>query len=147
MGGLTGNFQRSWQASVSVSVPLFDGGARKEEVAIALDALEASERDLRLEERRVLQSARRADLADRVARLRHAVAKDRVAQAEEEFRVERARYEAGEGILADLLAAQTRRTEARIEVVRTLGAWAISRIEYLEAIGLDPYDFLSGRRR
>ena len=100
-------------ASVGVNWNIFDSGVTRG----AIDAAEA-ERDIALlnvkkTEESIDLNLRQAYLNMREAEQRFTSTGDAVRQAEEDYRIASERYRAGEGILLDILDAQTALTTAR----------------------------------
>ena len=127
-GNLMGNYGLSlneqfgtWDVSVAVSVPLFDGGARHANLAAARAAARAADQaavKARLD--------RQAQLVEAIARLEAshqgiAAARARVAAAAEAARIEQVRYDTGAGAVDDLLRARARELSAESALAQARG--------------------------
>ncbi|MBZ5703435.1 MAG: TolC family protein [Acidobacteriia bacterium] len=112
---LVGHGGNNWTAGLDLHMDLFDGGAKRAElareraVAERLGHLEEAARNA------VLLEVRRAYYGVETARQQLDVARAGVAQAQESLRIQQNRYEAGLTTLPDLLAVEdaARRTETR----------------------------------
>ena len=112
---------RTWDVTVAVSVPLFDGGVRQANVAAARAAARAADQaavKARLD--------RQAQLVEAVARLEAshqsvAAAHARVAAAAEAARIEQIRYDTGAGAVDDLLRARARELSAASTLAQARG--------------------------
>jgi len=120
-GGLT-----TWELSVGVKLPLFNGTSR----FAALSAAKAGQRaaDERL---KLARLQRQADLEDALARLRAAragltAAKARVASATEAARSEQICYDTGASTIEDLLRARTREEAAHTALAQATGQLRIA---------------------
>ncbi len=112
----------TWDIGVAVSVPIFDGGARRASVASAREAAGASASAL---DQARLDRAAQAVVA--LAELESAgqqaqAAEAGVAAAGEAARVEQIRYDTGAGTIEDLLLARAREVGARASLARARGA-------------------------
>lgn len=112
----------TWDVGVSVTVPLFDGGARQAGVASARAAAKAAASDL---DRTRLDRA--AEAVGALADLRSSedevrAAEAGVAAAIEAVRIEQVRYDTGAGTIEDLLLARAREVAARASLARARGA-------------------------
>lgn len=143
--GLTSNFLRSWTAGLRVNVPLYDGRAGRREIENSVMNLDQARENLVIEESRIRLEARTARISAEVALERRRLATRRRKQAEGEARAAEARYRVGEGTLTDLLQRNSRLADARIAEVRSRGDSIRTLVDYLAAIGVDPYEALRGR--
>ena len=112
----------TWDIGVAVSVPIFDGGARRASVASAREAAGASASAL---DQARLDRAAQAVVA--LAELESAgqqtqAAEAGVAAAGEAARVEQIRYDTGAGTIEDLLLARAREVGTRASLARARGA-------------------------
>jgi outer membrane protein TolC len=111
----------TWDISVALTVPLFNGGARSAELASAREAERAASQaalKVRLD--------REAQLVDALARFeasRQAVvaARARIASAAEAARIEQIRYDTGAGTVEDLLRARARELAAASAMAQAQG--------------------------
>jgi outer membrane protein len=127
-----------YHSELSVEQPLFAGGrlragrrAAEREAAAAEWAEEEARADVALEVRRAywtLHGARAALEATDAA----------LAQVEAHLRDVRRRYEEGAVLRADVLAAETRRSEVLLERVETTNAVRVSQLELNRLLGLPP---------
>jgi outer membrane protein TolC len=111
----------TWDVSLAVTFPLFDGGARHADLAAARETERAADQaavKVRLD--------RQAQLVEAIARLdasREAVtaARARVAAAAEAARIEQIRYDTGAGAVDDLLRARARELSAASVLAQARG--------------------------
>ena len=118
----------SWNASVVVSVPLWDGGlSRAQEAESRRQAAQLSQTYEQIR-RGIELEVKQAWLNIEEARLRMATAATAVTQAEESARIARVRYEAGVSISTELFDAEVALTLARTNRVNAtydyILAWA-----------------------
>jgi outer membrane protein TolC len=111
----------TWQLSVGVKLPLFNGTSRFAALAAARAGQRAADEGLKL-----ARLAREADLNDALARLQAArtgltAAKARVASATEAARSEQIRYDTGASTIEDLLRARTREEAAHTALAQATG--------------------------
>jgi len=142
-GGLSSDFSAEWQAGVTVSYPIFVGGARSQAVARADAQQRAAREEERLAELRARSEVDRADAAWRSARARVAALTRAVTQSEEVARIERLALDAGAGVQTDYLLAEAALLAARASLVEArhveIGAW----IALAQATGELTLDWLS----
>jgi outer membrane protein TolC len=111
----------TWDVSVALTVPLFNGGARSAELAGA-----------RASERAASQTAlkvrldRQAQLVEALARFEASgqavvAARARIASAAEAARIEQIRYDTGAGTVEDLLRARARELTAASALAQAQG--------------------------
>ena len=139
---LFSDFLKSWEAGVTVTIPLFTSGVKSRTRRIARENLVSAEEELQIERNRVRRDAEDALTQLKVAEERLSIERTKVDQAVDQVRVDEALYQVGEARLDDYLRSQNAVTEARINVLRRQGALVRRRIDYLTSIGADPYVFL-----
>jgi outer membrane protein len=130
---LFGNLKERFTWTFAVSWPLFDGLAREQaqvSASVARDNAEADAADTR--------RAVNAQLAQQIAALTTAyekigIARDNVAAATEDLRVQNERYRVGAATILDLLTSQTALTQAEQNFVRVRFDYLIARAQ-LEAL-------------
>ena len=112
----------TWDVGVAISLPLFDGGARRAGVAAARETEQAAALALtrsRLDRgAQLVQSLAELDAAGTQSQ----AAQAGVAAAVEAARIEQIRYDAGAGTIEDLLRARAREVGARAVLARARGA-------------------------
>jgi outer membrane protein TolC len=117
---------RTWDVTVGVSLPIFNGGSREVRFAAA--------REKQLATREALEKSRldaAAQLEQALANFTAAVtreqaARERIAAAEEAARIEQVRYETGADTIEDLLRAWALEQDSRAELARSRGDVHIS---------------------
>lgn len=120
-GASLGDQFGTWEFSLALTVPLFNGGARSAEVAGA----RASERAATQAELKV-RLDRQAQLVEALARFEAAgqavvAARARIASAAEAARIEQIRYDTGAGTVEDLLRARARELAATSALAQARG--------------------------
>lgn len=146
-GSTTGGGTMEWQAGVSLSYPLFTGGARLSAVGAARAQERRAREELRLAELGLEQAVDVALNAEREARALVAAVSQAVQHQAEVVRIERLSLEAGAGTQTDylsseaellrvrsaLIEARNRQVAARVELVRVVGeldtAWLAANLE------------------
>lgn len=130
-----GSWQESWDASINVSWPLFDGGKTRAEMAEAA----ASRRALqaRLDE---FDSVLALDIRQRVAEIESsraaiAAAEDAVLAATEAHRVVGERFRAGVATSTDVLGAQVAITQALLDRTQALANSRLADARLRRALG------------
>ena len=117
---------RTWEVTVGVSLPIFNGGSREVRYAAALEKQQAARETLnktRLDAAAQLEQA----LANfTAAGTREQAARERLAAATEVARIEQIRYETGSDTIEDLLRAWALEQDSRAELARSLGDVHIS---------------------
>lgn len=105
--GSDGTFYDDQQVGVTVSLPVFDGGVRKNRVGQA--ALARNQTELALDDaaNALAAEARQAFGGHVEARSRLQIAEQREREAEEVLRIETLRYRNGASVITDLLSAET----------------------------------------
>ncbi len=131
------NTAKTWNASLMVNFPLFDGGRTIGEVRKAkVDYYEAmlteqqTHDDVRLE---VEQAYDNIGLARKALE----VQKETITQAEEGMRIADLRYQSGVGTQLEVLSAQTALTSARSNFARAIYNYRLAKSGMKKATGLD----------
>jgi outer membrane protein len=125
------------QLSFSISYPLFNQFSREEQVVrakVASTTAESSLRDAQLAARQ--QSVQSLD-ALRSALDRIGAQEAAVAAAEEDLRVQQARYELGMSTIVDVLTSQTQLNQARADLIGARFDARIARVQIEALIGRD----------
>jgi outer membrane protein len=136
-GLLLGRPGTSWQAGISLSWPLFSGGAIRAGISEAeanLDGIRAQVATLRQQVRFELTEAKLA-IASQKATIR--AAQESVSNAAERLKLAEGRYAAGVGNIIELADAQLALTTARSQVVQEEVRLAVARAQLLKALGRD----------
>jgi outer membrane protein len=131
------------QLSFSISYPLFNQFSREEQITrakVSLTTATASLRDAELAARQ--QAVQSAD-ALRTALARIATQQAALAAAEEDLRVQQARYELGMSTIVDVLTSQTQLNQARADLISARYDARIARVQIEALIGRDLDDVLT----
>jgi outer membrane protein len=131
------NISKSWTASLSITIPLFDGArtigevrkARVDYYQAVLAEQQAGD-NIRLE---VEQAYDNINLAKRALD----VQKETIAQAEEGLRIANLRYQSGVGTQLEVLSAQTAVTNARTNLAGATYNYRLAKAAMKKAIGFD----------
>ncbi|MCW8919626.1 MAG: TolC family protein [Gammaproteobacteria bacterium] len=131
-----GEGQDEWQVGLQLSVPLYDGAARRDRVSQAVIAREVAQ----LEMQELADSLRyqvreaHADVATGELQLR--VAEQGLREAEEVLRIETLRYKTGTSTITELLGAEADLWSARAKRVQAHYDLTLSKSSLLKAAGL-----------
>ena len=128
-------WEESWDASLHVSWPLWDGGRRAADVERAAYRADAARRQLAEFDSLVALEIREHLLALDSGRAAAAAASDAIAAASEAQRVVTARYEAGVAIQAEVLDAELALLQAELDRTRALTGIRLSEAELERARG------------
>ncbi len=134
-GLLLGRPGTSWQAGISLSWPLFTGGAVRAGISEAeanLEGIRAQVATLRQQVRLELTEATLA-IGSQKAAIR--AAQESVRNAAERLKLAEGRYAAGVGNIIELSDAQLALTTARSQVVQEEYRLAVARAQLLKALG------------
>jgi outer membrane protein TolC len=112
--------QAGWSVGANASLPVFDSGAARAEVAVARANVAAAQARREATVLQVQTQAYQAAAGARDTGARVEALRVSVSAAEESLRVAEGRYRAGVGTLVEVLDAQTRATQARINAVQAL---------------------------
>lgn len=121
--------------TLGLNFDVIDGGLRAGRVKEAQANLASSEAQLQLTRERVVAEVARAWLTLQTAQQRLAVSEAQVANAQETLRLATGRYNAGLGILLDVLDAQQALVTAETNRVNALTALNLARATLNHAIG------------
>ncbi|MGH7475498.1 MAG: TolC family protein [Longimicrobiales bacterium] len=124
-----------WQSGVSLSYPLFTGGARNAAHAGAAAELEEAQADAAQVELRVRQALDVARTAFETAGARISALAAAVAQAEEVARIERLALEVGAGVQTNYLTAEAELLRTRVALHGARHAELVARAELARLIG------------
>ena len=128
-------WEESWDASLHVSWPLWDGGRRAADVERAAHRADAARRQLAEFDSLVALEIREHLLALDSGRAAVAAASDAIAAASEAQRVVTARYEAGVAIQAEVLDAELALLQAELDRTRALTDIRLAEAELERARG------------
>lgn len=129
----------NWDATVSVRVPVFDGGRTRAQVDEAEAGLRAARERTRTMERRVEGEVREA-ISDVRASLAKLETSDlQVDQAEAAVSLAETRYRAGVSTNLEVLDAQTALSQARLLQLRAQYGFVRSRYNLERAVGATPW--------
>ncbi|MCB1108143.1 MAG: TolC family protein, partial [Chlamydiia bacterium] len=129
------NDKYHYQAQAALTFPIFQGFAIKNTVRQAQARLEKAQANLRQNQLNVLQqvSNQREDVILAKEALEYATAF--LASANEDYRVNLAKYRAGTGTITELLNAQTSVSDARAKLVLAKRDWFVSLANLAYALG------------
>jgi outer membrane protein TolC len=113
----------SYTATLTLSIPLFSGGAQVYNVTAASAAAEAAAERARGFEQQVIYQVFTAYYALRTATQQVRTSRDLLASATESEQVALGRYKAGAGSLLDLLTAQAALASARAQAIQVRLSW------------------------
>lgn len=128
-------WEESWDASLNVNWPLWDGGRRAADVERAAHRADAAREQLAEFDSLVALEIREHLLALDSGRAAVAAASDAIAAAGEAHRVVTARYEAGVAIQAEVLDAELALLQAELDRTRALAGIRLSEAELERARG------------
>jgi outer membrane protein TolC len=128
-------FASGWSARITASWTLFDGFSRERQMTtarVARDVAEARAADARLQVS--------AQLTQQLAALQTtyeqiSIARDNLAAATEDLRVQNERYRVGAATILDLLTSQAALTQAEVNVVQTRFNYLIARAQVEAVVG------------
>lgn len=133
------NGANSYNLSLGLTIPLFDGFSRQYDLRAAEYQAEAARARSETVRQQVVFQVFSAYYALQTSTRRVATAEDLVASARQSSEVALARYKAGVGSVLDLLAAQSALASARAQHVDTRLAWSVSLAQLAHDAGvLDP---------
>lgn len=141
-GSGAGDFTLEWQGAVSVSYPLFAGGARSRRVAGARARAAQAEAEVAQVELAVAEAEDRAVTAEREAEARVAALAAAVQHWSEVVRIEQLALAAGAGVQTDYLTAEAQLFEARAGLSRARYAAVRARILRARARGVLTQEWL-----
>jgi outer membrane protein TolC len=131
----TSGYLSGWNVRVSGSWPIFNGFARERQLTTSLVARDVA-RARAADTRRQVN----AQLTQQIAALATAfeqmsIARDNLAAATEDLRVQNERYRVGAATILDLLTSQTALTQAEVNVVQTRFNYLIARAQVEAVVG------------
>lgn len=130
-------YSYSGQLSVSLSYPVFNGFSRESQNVQAQVAATNAEASLRDAERNARQLGVQYWDELRTAREQMIAQQAAVIAAEEDLRVQRARYDLGVSTLLDVLTSQTQLNQARVNVIAARFNLRLARVRIESLIGRD----------
>lgn len=137
----------SWQNTLSLSLPLMDGGERKSKIAQWKEIITQAELNLADTERNVLWNVEQAYLELHNLFPKLETAKQEVAVSEEGFRVAKVRYKEGLNTMVEVIDSQSSLIRAKIKLQDTLIKYYSSMAALSYAAGILRDDiFLLGRK-
>jgi outer membrane protein len=133
------NGDNSYNLSLGLAIPLFNGFSRQYDLRAAEYQAEAASARSETVRQQVVFQVFSAYYGLQTATRRVRTADDLIASATQSSEVARARYKAGVGSVLDLLAAQTALANARAQQVDARLAWSVSLAQLAHDAGvLDP---------
>jgi TolC family type I secretion outer membrane protein len=133
------NGDNSYNVSLGLAIPLFNGFSRQYDLRAAEYQAEAASARSETVRQQVVFQVFSAYYGLQTATRRVRTADDLIASATQSSEVARARYKAGVGSVLDLLAAQTALANARAQQVDARLAWSVSLAQLAHDAGvLDP---------
>lgn len=138
-GGSDPDLLDDWNVGVQLSVPLYDGGVRRAQVAQAVLARAQAEQAVEQARLDVQKQVRDAWNTHVEALSRAEVTARSVQEAQEALAIERLRYEQGVGTVTDLLDAESALLTAQADRLQGEFDLVIARVDLLRASGqLEP---------
>jgi outer membrane protein len=136
-GAQVNNLTWNASAAVQVSVPIFNGGLVRAQVAEGQANLEAARSQLAVERLQVQLEVEQARLAIRAAQSALVASGDALENAQEQLNLAEGRYETGVGSIIELGDAQVALTSAAQQKVQAEYVLAQARAQLLKALGRD----------
>lgn len=127
----------NWNALLSLSVPIFQGGQTRAQVREAKANLESLRAQAEIERQQIRFEVEQARLAVRAAKETVVAAGEALANAREQLRLAEGRYETGVGSILELSDAQVALTSAGQQSVQAEYTLAQARGQLLKALGRD----------
>lgn len=125
-GGAGTDLAEVWDATLSLTWPLFDGGGRLARYREARANVEAAEARVRATELDIIREVEQAQLTVAEAEERIQAAQTAVASAQENFRLAQGRFDAGVGTILELTDAQLALTQAQNLEAQALADYRIA---------------------
>ncbi|MBC7082913.1 MAG: TolC family protein [Firmicutes bacterium] len=136
-GAATGSKSTSTSSvGIEVSWPLWDGGVAREKLGQAETNLKIQKSALERQKQAVVEDVYAASVGLKQALLKLELAKKAVDEAEEALRVTKARFEAGAGVVAEVIDATQSLASARAGEVQALFDCYLARARLGKAVGL-----------
>ncbi|MDR3708229.1 MAG: TolC family protein [Capsulimonadaceae bacterium] len=134
-----GDGRTGYTVGLAASMPLFDGGQRKADIAAADSRTTRAQIDALKMRQQIAREAASAWLSLRTAAAQADAALKAVAAAQEGYELAKLRYDSGKSTLAERLDAQTALSRAQGAMSEAQAAVATQRTVLLAAIGADPF--------
>ncbi len=134
-GSTTGDGTMEWQAGVSLSYPLFTGGARLSAVGSARGRERQAQEELRLAELRLEAALDAALNAELEARALVEAVSQAVEHQAEVVRIERLSLEAGAGTQTDYLTSEAELLRVRSALIEARHRHIAARVELVRVVG------------
>ncbi|HUG41386.1 MAG TPA: TolC family protein [Longimicrobiales bacterium] len=125
----------SWNTRVNLSYPLFNGLQREVSVDRAHAQLEVAEAEAAEARRAALAGLERLMAALELAALELVILDESVAVAEEDYRVQRERYEHGAATILELVSSQIARMQAEHDLINARYDYQIAKAELESLLG------------
>jgi len=126
----------SYNATLTVSIPLFSGGSQIYNLKAASAAADAAARRAQGFEQQVVYQVFNAYYGLRTATQQVRTSRDLLASATESEQVALARYKAGAGSLLDLLTAQAALAAARAQAIQVRLSWNTALAQLAHDVGI-----------
>jgi len=140
---VAGDFTAEWQAGITLSYPIWTGGARSGRIAAATADARTAQEALRQTELDVATSIDRAIAAVRGHHARAEALALAVTHLTEVARIEQLALNAGSGVQTDYLRAEADLASARADEIRARHAEIMARIQLADATGDLSMDWLT----
>ena len=132
---MRGDGTEGYSAGVVITLPVFDGFMRENALKTAKSKLDRAVQAEGLARQQIAKDVNQAALMLTAAEKSVEASRKGLAQAEEEARVIRERFDAGRGIQLEVLDAQVALTRARFNAVNALAEYQGAQAMWLRAIG------------
>ena len=132
---MRGDTSEGYSIGVVVTLPLFDGFMRENALNTAKAKLERARHAEGLARQQIAKEVNQSALMLTAAENAVEASRKGLAQAEEEFRIVKERFEAGRGIQVEILDAQVSVTRARFNSVAALAEYHTALAMWLRATG------------
>ena len=136
-GRQANNLTWNWDAALSLSVPIFQGGQTKAQVREAEATLASIRSQVDLQRQQVRLEVEQARLAVRAAKEALVASGEALANAREQLRLAEGRYETGVGSIIELSDSQVALTSAGYQKVQAEYSLAQARAGLIKALGRD----------
>lgn len=132
---------KNWNAGITLSLPIFQGGATRAQVNQAEARIEAARSHRQALVQKLESALRSAILSLDDARRRIGSSREIVRLSEESLRTAELKYSTGKGTSLDVLDAQTVLTNARINFIQALTDYLTAKADLYYIAGLDRLPF------
>jgi len=136
-GERASSLTENWNAMITLSVPIFQGGQTRAQIAQTRANLKSARSALDLEQQQVRLDVEQARLAVRAAKAALAASEEALVSAREQLRLAEGRYETGVGSIIELGDAQVASTSAGQQNVQAEYNLAQARAQLVKALGRD----------